>query len=337
MPDEVTTISGPPVFEVVPEWEQVPDGVSHGDVADVAIGPDDSVYLITRRPPQVVIYDKNGAFIRSWGQDVFSARPHSITVSADGTVYVVDELPHVIYHFTADGRRIGVIGTPGQAGDSGIDTSISDMYDRLASIRRGAPPFNLPTKVAEAPNGELYVTDGYGNCRVHRFSEDGRYLASWGEPGTGPGQFYVPHHVVVTADERVIVCDRENERIQIFTLNGEFMEAWTGLQRPAAIAIDSDNLIYVAELPWRIGGGSFLQGRIATEQHARVSVLDPSGHVLEHWGTPEPCAPGSFVAPHGMAIDSRGDLYVAEVTWSFAGQMGLVPDDCHTLQKFARI
>lgn len=328
------TASHPPGYHLVEGWEQLPAGFVHGDVADVAVDTDDYVYMVTRREPRVIVYDSAGRFQRSWGEGLFSERPHAITVGRSGAVYVVDESLHVVRKFSKRGELLASIGTPGQAADTGIDPSIKDLYGRLQSIKYGGPPFNLPTKVAEAPSGDLYITDGYGNCRVHHFTAEGVYLHSWGEPGAEPGQFYAPHCVVVTDDERVLVCDRENERIQIFTPDGRFLEQWLDVQRPSGLVFDSQGFVYVTELPWRVGNGSFRRGRISEPHYARVSVLDARGRALEHWGNSDACAPGSFVAPHGIAVDSRGSLYIADVTWSFAGQMGLVPDDCHTFHKF---
>lgn len=317
-------------------WEQVPADVLHGDVADVAVGPDDAVYLITRREPQVLVYSLAGQLLRSFGAGTFSERPHSITVGPDGSVWCVDETRHTVLHFTNEGRPLGRLGEPGVASESGMDPGLPGLSDRIASISRGAPPFNLPTKVAVALGGDLYVSDGYGNARIHRFSPEGHLLASWGEPGDGPGQFHVPHHVLVTDEEEVFVCDRENERIQVFDLSGRYLRELGPLQRPAALAFSPDGLLFVAELPWRAGDRSFRRGVLSADESACVTVLDRDGRVLERWSDNDPCSEGGFTAPHGIAFDSRGDLYVAEVTWSFAVRLGLVPQTCPTIRKFVR-
>ncbi|MBI2940849.1 MAG: hypothetical protein HYY04_10470 [Chloroflexi bacterium] len=222
------------------------------------------------------------------------------------------------------------LGTSGVGSDTGYDGGW------ITSIKRGGPPFNRPTNVAIAPNGEIYVSDGYGNARIHRFSADGKLIQSWGEPGTGPGQFYLPHGVEVAADGRVLVADRENDRIQFFSPDGEYLGEWTNVQRPTDIHIDRDGLIYVAELRWTVGQRSMVRGPITEDQPGRVSVLDPNGAVLTRWGGADPCAPGNFCAPHGICVDSHGDVYVGEVTYTFGVRTGLVPPDCHTFQKFAR-
>jgi len=191
-----------------------------------------------------------------------------------------------------------------------------------------------------APSGELYVADGYGNCRVHRFSADGDLIQSWGEIGTGPGEFHLPHGIACDAEGRVLVCDRENDRIQVFSPDGVFLDQWTDVQRPCDLAVDADGLIYVAEL-WRPKGKkSFVHGEMLEDKPGRVTVLDRDGRVLDRWGGSSELrhTPGNFIAPHAITVDSHGDVYVAEVTYSFALQPGWIDaaHAGHQIQKFTR-
>lgn len=314
-------------YEVLETWEQLPGGFTHQDCVGVGVDTQDNVYLFTRGQSRVLVYSGEGAFLRSWGEDLFTARTHGLTVGPDDRVYCVDEGNHCIYVFTPAGDLLTTIGTPGLAAETGYDGHT------MASIR-GGPPFNRPTNLAIAPGGDLYVTDGYGNCKVHRFSATGALIQSWGEPGTEPGQFYLPHGLRVAADGRVFVADRENDRLQIFSPDGRFLEQWTDVQRPTNIAIDGTGNVYVAELWWRVGDRSQAHGAIVADQPGRVSIFDASGRLIARWGGPDRCAPGNFVAPHDICVDARGDLYVAEVTHTHGGPTGLIPPDCHTFQKF---
>lgn len=323
-------------YEVIEGWEKLPDGFRHLDVVGAGVDPQDRVYVITRNDARVIVYERDGTFVTSWGEGIFTPRTHCIRFGPDGSVYTVDDGDHTVRKFTPDGQLLMTIGTPGVASDTGYDPSLPDGYSKLASIKRGGPPFNRPTGVAIAPDGEIYVCDGYGNARVHRFTADGKLIQSWGEPGTGPGQFNLPHDIWVAPDGRVLVADRENDRIQFFSPTGQFLGQWTHVQRPTGLCIDKKGLVYVSELWWRVGQRSFVHGPITEDRPGRVSVLDLSGNVLARWGGPDRCAPGNFVAPHGICADSHGDIYVAEVTYTFAGKAGLVPIDCHTFQKFAR-
>jgi DNA-binding beta-propeller fold protein YncE len=323
-------------YELVEGWEKLPEGYRHLDVVGAGVDANDRVYVITRSDARVIVFEPDGSFVTSWGEGVFTPRTHCIRFGPDGSVYTVDDGDHTVRKFTPDGEQVMMIGTPGVASDTGYDPSLPTGYEKLASIK-GGPPFNKPTGVAIAPDGELYVCDGYGNARIHRFTAEGELIQSWGGPGTGPGEFNLPHDIWVADDDRVFLADRENDRIQIFSRDGQFLEEWTHVQRPTGLCI-RDGLVYVSELWWREGQRSFVHGPITEEKSGRVSVLDMQGNVLARFGHEgERTAPGNFIAPHGICADSKGDIYVGEVTHTFAGKPGLVPLDAHTLQKFRRV
>jgi len=315
-------------YAVVEGWEQLPEGYAHRDVAGVAVDGEDRVYLICRGDHPIMVYDQQGHFLRSWGEGEFTYRTHGISVGPNGTIFCTDDGNHTVRQFTPEGKllmTLGVMNTPSDTGYDGQD---------LMTITRGADPFNRPTNIAVGPRGDLYVSDGYGNCRVHQFSPRGQLKRSWGTPGRGPGEFYLPHGIAVAADGRVFVCDRENDRIQIFSPDGDYLEEWANTQRPTHLVFDAQGQAYVSELWWHPGDTSQRYGPITQARHARVSVFDPDGQVLARWGTPDATAAGSFAAPHGIAVDSKGAIYVSEVTWTFAVSRGRAPADCHTFQKF---
>ncbi|WP_169948195.1 peptidyl-alpha-hydroxyglycine alpha-amidating lyase family protein [Microbispora sp. H11081] len=326
-------------FEAVGDWERLPGDLRHDDVTAVDVDADDRVYLFTRFDGQVIVYERDGTFVRSWGKGLFTT-PHGLTVGPDGAVYCVDAGDHTVRKFTPEGELLMTLGTPGVPSDTGFVSGRPVRVHSVEGVGYAGPPFNRCTNLAVAPDGDLYVTDGYGNCRVHRFSAAGDLIGSWGEPGTGPGQFHLPHSLDIAADGRVFVADRENDRIQIFTPDGRFIEEWTDIRRPCDLTIAPDGTVYVVEL-WRPRGKrSFVHGEALADQPARLSVLDPHGAVIERWGdsTTDREAVGNFIAPHGIALDSHGDLYVAEVTYSFAIRPGWVAPSCggHQLQKFLR-
>jgi sugar lactone lactonase YvrE len=319
-----------PGFEIVPDWEQLPADYHHGDVVGVAVDSRDRVFLLTRREARCLIYEPDGTFAGSFGESVFTERTHGLTIDAEDFVYTVDDGDHTVRKFAPDGTLLMTLGTPGVASDTGYDGRSA------ASITHAGPPFNRPTKAAIGPNGELFVADGYGNARIHRFTATGELMQSWGEPGRGPGQFIVPHSIWM-ADGRVFVADRENDRIQIFTPDGGLLEIWDHVQRPTDIFVDTRGLVYVTSLWWR-GGEPDLGGDVRRyDLPGGLYVLDLAGNVLTRWCSADRCAPGAFVAPHCVTVDSRGDLYVGEVTWTFGVKRGDIPVDCHTLQKFTRI
>lgn len=233
--------------------------------------------------------------------------------------------------FTPDGELLLTLGTRGVPSDTGYDGKA------LATIARSGPPFNRPTNLAVAPDGDLYVTDGYGNARVHRFTSAGALRASWGSPGGGPGEFRLPHGIAILADGRVLVADRENDRIQLFDLEGTYLDEWLEIQRPTHLTVGPDGLVYVSELPWLRGQRSLRFGEIVADLFGRVTALTTDGDVVARWGGGAPGTPGAFTAPHGIAVDSRGDVYVAEVTYTIGVAPGLIPaGGAPTLQKLVR-
>jgi hypothetical protein len=318
-------------FELVEGWEQLPEGWKHRDVAGVATDSQDNVYLFCRGDHPIIVYDREGRFLDSWGEGAFTMRTHGIFIDSEDNVYLVDDAAHTVQRYTLEGKLQLTLGTPGVPSDTGYT-------GKDITTVKGGPPFNRPTNAAIHPNGDLYVSDGYGNCRIHRFTTAGDLKYSWGEAGTGPGEFRTPHGIWIHSDGRVFVSDRENDRVQIFDPQGTLLGEWLDVQRPSQIYIDDQGLVYVAELVRRKQRDvSYRLGPPAEELPARLSILDMDGNVLLRWGGPDAAAPGNFVAPHDIWVDSRGDIYLAEATWTIGVKAGYVPDGTHTLQKFARI
>jgi DNA-binding beta-propeller fold protein YncE len=317
-------------YQALDHWAKLPADWSWTEVAAVAIDRQLQVYIFNRGEHPVMVFDADGNFLRAWGEGLF-VRPHGITIGPDDAVYCTDDLDHTIRKFTADGRLVFTLGTSGKPADTGA-TSID-----FRTIRHAGPPFHYPTNVALSPQGEMYISDGYGNARVHRFSSEGRLISSWGRPGCGAGEFRVPHGIAVDAEGIVFVADRENSRVQLFEPDGRFIAAWTDVARPCQVFIDRTGIIYVAELGFRAGMWPGTVAPSADATGGRMSIFDRRGTLLARWGGgDDPCAAGDFFAPHDVCVDAHGDIYVAEVVMSAGGNRGLVSPDCHSLQKFVR-
>ena len=310
--------AGEYTYEVQDNWGTLPDGWSYLEVSGVAVDRQDRLYVFNRGKHPVIVLDRDGVFLGSWGEGMFT-RPHAATMAPDDTLWLVDDGDHTVRHCTLDGRVLLTIGTPNQP-----------------ATKWSGEPFNRPTHVAIAADGSLYISDGYGNTRVHRFTADGRHLGSWGEPGTDPGQFNLPHNVGVDRHGRVYVADRENFRVQIFEPDGRFITQWNNLYRPCGLCVDrrgDGDLVYVGELCSSVSVSEGIRNL-----GARVQMFTTGGERVARIGAPLPgSGPGEFVAPHGVAVDSRGDFYVGEVSWTIRGRQLTPPRVLRSLQKFVRV
>jgi sugar lactone lactonase YvrE len=318
-------------YSVDEAWARFPCGGAEGEAIAVACDSSDRVFVFLRGPRPVQVFQRDGTPFACWGEGQF-VRPHGICIGPDDTVYCTDDHDHTVRAFSLAGelkQSLGVSGRPSDTGATSID---------YRTIRRAGPPFHYPTNLAVGPAGDLYVSDGYGNARVHRFAPDGRLLHSWGAPGSGPGEFHVPHGIAVGRDGTVYVADRENSRLQLFSATGVYQGEWTDVARPCQVVIDKDEAVYVAELGFRVGRWPGTGAAPPGATGGRVSIFDRHGVLQSRWGGgDDPCAAGDFYAPHGLWVDARGDLYVAEVTWAAGGHAGDAPATCHSFQKFIRL
>ncbi len=308
----------PHTYEVVEGWGKLPDGWTYREAAAVGVDSKDNVYVFSRGEHPIIVYDRDGNFLRSWGEDLF-VRAHGITMGRDDTIYCTDDDDHTVRKCTLDGRVLLTLGVPGQP----------------APFMSG-DPFNKCTHVALDPdNGDIYVADGYRNAKVHKYSPDGKLLFSWGEPGTGPSEFNIVHNIATDRDGWVYVADRENHRIQVFDRNGRYETQWNNMSRPCGLYIDPNEsqTVYVGEF-----GSAIALNAEAPNLGPRVSLMDIQGNTLARLGDgPISEDVGRFIAPHGVSVDSQGSIYVAEVSWTIYGRHLEPPREVRTIQKLARV
>ncbi len=293
-------------YEIVEGW-----GMSSGtgidgafDIAGVGVDSKGQVYLFNRGERPMIVLDRNGEFIHSWGDKRMFPNAHAVTIGPDDSIWLTDTLDHTVRKCTAEGKVLLTLGTSGKPAKS-----------------MSGQPFCRCTHVAIHPNtGELFVADGYGNASVHKYTPDGRLLYSWGAPGNRPGQFNLPHNICTDRDGYVYVADRENQRVQVFTPHGKLEDIWTSMARPCGMYIDTRGAqtCYIGELSsawwcqnakdlWEICNQPGCGPRISIytlEGDLRATLLDNA----------QGEAPNQMIAPHGIAVDSMGDIYIGEVS-----------------------
>lgn len=262
-------------YEVDPDWPRLPPGWNFQETPGVAVDANDHVYVFHRGKHPIIEFTPEGRMVRSWGDGMF-IRPHAIRIDPQGSIWIVDNDTHQVLKMDGSGRLRMVMG-------------------RYARSGEGPDLFNRPTDVAFSADGSFYVSDGYGNSRVARFAADGTFLTAWGTRGEAPGQFNLPHTVVVGPNGKVYVGDRENYRLQIFEPGGQFIEEWTHVGSPWGLAIDRDHALFIADGH----NNRILKTTLEGAVHGQISSAGKTA--------------GKVDFAHHLAVDSRGNVYVAEI------------------------
>lgn len=300
-------------YDFVENWAKLPSGMTFKECPGVAVDSQDNVFILTRGEEPIIVLDRDGNFVRSFGKGHFSDdRTHGLYIAHDDSLLCSDDGIHTIQKFSADGEKLMEIGERNNP-----------------APRWSGKPFNRPTSAAIHPgNGDIYVSDGYGNSRIHVYTGDGEYKFSWGSPGIDAGQFIRPHNIAIDGNANVYVVDREAHRIQIFDTQGTFKTMWSNIHRPDSMVLWGDH-IYVGELNG-MGGVDDAPGL-----GHRVSIFDLKGNLVSQFGDKnEGEGPGQFIAPHGIAVDSQGSIYVAEVSYTIRGQHMSPPKELRSLSKY---
>ncbi len=264
----------PPQYQPVPNWPQLPRGFKFGQTTAVATDKDDNLYVFHRGKTPIAVFDRNGKFLRGWG-DAAVKTAHGLRIDAAGNIWTTDLGTHQVIKYDPTGKVLLTLGTKNKKGKT---------PDR----------FNKPADVAVSAAGDIYVADGYGNSRVVKFSKEGKYLKEWGKKGKGPGQFNLVHAIFLDGKGKVYVGDRENKRVQVFDTEGKYLEQWRDSGTPYGLFLQ--------------GGKRML---LADGDADEVRILDLSGKLLTRFGM-KGAGAGQFQLPHGITADSRGVLYVTE-------------------------
>lgn len=298
-------------YRLFPDYGNFPDRFAFTMYSGGCCDQEDNLFLSTRDPEHpIMMLDPEGNYVKCFGKGLFR-ETHTLCVTPQNTLLCVDVAQHVLRELTRDGELIRDMGTPGVPSDSGFDpdlwrkrqragkyvpTDVSfdkgwSFFMGLETIRRAAPPFNRPTGAAFGPSGHLFVSDGYGNAAIHRFSPDGTLQKTWGGPGDQPGRFVVPHCICVDSLNRVWVGDRDGNRIHVFSQDGELLAYFDeNLYQPTGLWAD-DTYVYAAER----GGG-------LTIFNMELEVVSQLGFY------------NSSIRAHGMCGNHKGELFLMPLT-----------------------
>lgn len=303
-PEPVNSLPNP--YRTISDWAKMPQGRSWGSTAGVSVDPRGNIWVAERCGantcygsdlPPILEFDPSGKLLKSFGGGMF-VFPHGITADKDGNVWVTDGQGkegkgHQVFKFNPDGKVLMTLGKAGVPGD-GPDT------------------FNMPSAVAIAPNGDIFVADGHGgnsNARIVKFTKDGKFIKTWGEKGSAAGELYIPHALAFDSKGRLFVADRGNNRIQIFDQDGKSLALWPQFSRPSGIFIDHNDVLYVADSE----SGSVAKDHGAWKRGIRVgSAKDGSLAAFIPDPNADPDYKGTSAA-EGVAADAHGVIYGAEV------------------------
>lgn len=285
--------AGGAAYELDAEWPRLPRGWVL-EQTSIATDSSDRVYLFNRGEHPVMVLSREGELLDTWGEGFFGSA-HGLFIDADDALYLPNFRRHAVCKFSTTGELLMTLGSLDQPGDPDWNGDVRAAI--RAPLARSHPPFICPTDVAVDRAGRIFCSDGYGNARVHRFSKEGELECSWGEPGSEPGQFHVVHGIWVHVDGRVFVADRENNRLQVFTSDGEVLDVWDGFDHPCDIFIDGD-LIYIAE------GAASSVSPIAADPSSFLQIRTLDGETVTRWSSP------GGGGGHSVWIDSTGSIYV---------------------------
>ena len=290
--------AAPNPYRLQENWAQLPDGRKFGQAIKVQVDHSDgkSIWVFERCGSKecthssvapIIKFAASGAFEKALGADKFAV-PHSLYVDRDGNVWAGDQIAKNgkgtdLIKFSPDGQVLMILGKPGMPGD-------------------GSGYLSAVSAVVVAPNGDIYVVDGHGagtNDRVVKFAKDGTFIIAWGKHGKAAGEFDTPHGIALDSAGRVYVADRSNNRIQIFEPDGKFVAEWKQFGRPSEVAIDRNDMLYVADSQSTTATNpGFKQGiRVGNIKDGKVMAFIPF----------------ETGAPEGVGVDDQGNVYGGQV------------------------
>lgn len=288
---KVTFACGEYQFELDRSWAKWSADLKDCGVSGIVQSPKDGLIYASVRSEKypICVFNTEGSMVRGFGAELNFARTHGLTIDQEGNIWICDDPNSVIYHLSPEGELLGTMGEKGRYSDNGYDPTVRWPHD-IYTITRAGEPFNRPTRIVQAPWGDLYCSDGYGNAAIHRFDSSGNLIRTWGGPGREPGQLRLPHDIAIAADERLWICDRENFMVQIYDKEGNYV---TRITKEAG---------YPSQI-WASDTEMFL-----CDADGQVSIFTIEGTLITQIGYP-----GCFYGIHSIGGDREGNLYLGRI------------------------
>ncbi len=283
-------------YRVDRSWPKDEPKFGTTETPGVAVGPDGNIYVAVRDEPPIRVYSPEGDYLRGFGSAEI-AKTHHLKFDPNGDLWLADIGDHTLKRFSRDGALLEILGTPGEKGNDNDH-------------------FNMPTDIVVTPEGERFVSDGYGNGRIVHLDREGQFVKAWGKLGVGPGEFSIPHAIAIDSDGRLYVADRNNVRVQIFNQNGELLDIWNNVIVPWGFHITPEDEIWIcgsSPMPWRLT--DLTLGCPPKDQV--FMKFATTGRLIQQWTVPMPASkgtePGECDWVHCIAADEDGNLYVGDI------------------------
>jgi hypothetical protein len=290
-----------PRYEVVKGWPERPKDLERAAVPSIALDREGNIWIHTRANPMVQVYAPDGKYLRGWKEEDARAVPHGIAFDADGNVWLVDVGLHNVRKFTPEGKLLLTLGVTGEA-------ATDDRH------------FNRPTGIAFAPNGDIFIADGYGNSRVVHLDREGRYKNAWGTLGVEPGNFSIPHAIAIDSKGLIYVADRNNVRIQVFNADGKLLDVWSNLITPWGFFMTPQDELWVcgsSPMGWSVDPKYPTAPLGCPPKDQMLAKFNTSGKMLELHsfakGDDAHERPGDLNWFHAVALDQAGNIFVGDI------------------------
>ena len=295
-----------PVVNVAPyyvadaAWPKRQEDMPWGHMPGVAIDKDGNVWCYTRAQPAIQVYSPTGDLVKSWATEENSTA-HQIKIDKEGNVWLADIGLHLVRKFSPEGKELMHIGTPGELG-------------------KDETHLNKPTDMAIASNGDVFISDGYGNARIVHCDKDGKFIKAWGTLGNTDGRFSIPHAIAIDSKDNIYVADRNNVRVQIYNTDGKLTDSWKNVVVPWGFCITPNDDVWVCgstPMKWRFNP-KYPTAPLGCPPKDQVFMrFRPDGRLLQMWAIPKAVdgkeKPGELNWVHCLAVDKTGNIYSGDI------------------------